>query len=59
MSRNKKNIVKFLIAVIALGLFTYCVVQAELDKFNGYHIAFMILSIVVFIWYGWHVFNDD
>jgi hypothetical protein len=55
MSRNEKNLLKFLVAVAALGLLAYCVTREDL---NLWHIAGIILSIDVGIWYCWHVFND-
>jgi hypothetical protein len=55
MSRNKKNILKFLIAVLALGLFAYCVTREEV---NLWHIAGIIVSIDVGIWYAWQVFKN-
>jgi hypothetical protein len=55
MSRNVKNILKFLIAVLALGLFAYCVTREEV---NLWHIAGIIVSIDVGIWYAWQVFKN-
>lgn len=58
MSRNVKNIGKFAIAVAALALFGYCISKAETDEFNLWHIAGIIVSVDVGIWYLWHVFKD-
>ena len=58
MSRNVKNILKFIIAVLALTLFAYCICAAETEDFSLWHIAGIILSVDVGIWYCWHVFND-
>lgn len=58
MNRNLKNIFKFTIAVLALALFAYCICAAETEDFSLWHIAGIIVSIDVGIWYCWHVFND-
>lgn len=56
MSRNQKNIIKFLIAVIALVLFGYCVCH---DPFTWREGVGIILSAIIGAWYVWHVFNDE
>lgn len=56
MSRNKKNILKFSVATLAIAAFTYCISR---EPKNGYHIAGIIVSIIVFLWYCWHVFTDE
>ena len=59
MSRNVKNIIKFIIAVLALALFAYCICAAETEDFSLWHIAGIIVSIDVGIWYAWQVFNGN
>lgn len=56
MSRNKKNLLKFLVAVAALGLLAYCVTREDITL---WHIVGIILSVDVEIWFAWHVFNDQ
>lgn len=56
MSRNKKNILKFSVATLATAAFTYCISR---EPMNGYHIAGIIVSIIVFLWFCWHVFTDE
>lgn len=58
MSKNLKNIFKFVIALLALILFAYCVSKTDTDDFSLWHIAGMVVSIDVGIWYCWHVFNN-
>lgn len=58
MNRNLKNVFKFIIAVLALALFAYCICAIETEDFSLWHISGMIVSIDVGIWYCWHVLND-
>ena len=58
MSRNTKNIIKFIIAVLALALFAYCICASETEDFSLWHIAGIIVSIDVGIWYAWQVFKN-
>ena len=58
MSRNKKNLLKFIVAFIALVLFCYCIYLLE-TNFSWWAIGGIVVSILVALWYCWHVFTDD
>lgn len=56
MSRNLRNTIKFTIAAIATFVFSYCIGQ---DPMAWYHIVGVIIPILIFIGYGYHVFITD
>lgn len=58
MTRNTKNIIKFTVAFIALALFCYCVYLLE-SSFSWWAIGGIVVSVLVAIWYFWHVLNDE
>ena len=58
MTKNTKNIIKFSIAVLALVLFCYCVYLLE-SAFSWWAIGGIVVSVLVAIWYFWHVLNDE
>lgn len=58
MTRNTKNIIKFTVAFIALVLFCYCVYLLE-SSFSWWAIGGIVVSVLVAIWYFWHVLNDE
>lgn len=59
MSKNKKNILKWIIAVAGLALFGYSMVQIERDNFGLSAIIALIVSAVIAFWYVRHVFTDE
>lgn len=58
MTKNTKNIIKFSIAVLALVLFCYCMYLLE-TSFTWWAVGGIVVSILVALWYCWHVFTDD
>ena len=55
MERNTKNSFKFLIAVLALVLFSHCISREDM---NVWHVIGIVVSILVGLWYLWEVFNS-
>jgi len=56
MTRNQKNVLKFAIATIAAVVALDCVSQ---EHMTTYHIIGLVVSIIVFLWYCYHVFTDN
>jgi hypothetical protein len=47
-----------MVAFIALVLFCYCVYLLE-SSFSWWAIGGIVVSVLVAIWYFWHVLNDE
>ena len=56
MSKNQKNMTKFLIAAAATGLLLYCVSR---EPMKARHIIGAILSLITWGWYAVQVFKGD
>jgi hypothetical protein len=55
MGRNLRNTIKFTIAAIATFVFAYFIGQ---DLTIWYNLVGVIIPILIFIGYGYHVFTD-
>ena len=56
MSKNQKNMAKFLIAAAATGLFPYCISQ---EPMKVQHFIGAVLSLITWGWYAVQVFKGD
>lgn len=56
LDRNTKNVIKFSIAVIAVGYILYF---TSVDKYTVWHYVFLVLAGIALYWYAKHVFNDN
>lgn len=56
MSKNQKNMTKFLIAAAATGLLLYCVSQ---EPMKAQHFIGTVLSLITWGWYAVQVFRGD
>lgn len=55
LDRNTKNVIKFSIAVIAVGYILYF---TTLSKYAIWQFIVLFIAVVSLIRYAWHVFND-
>ena len=56
MSKNLKNLIKFLIAAIATGTLLYCVSQTPMKPL---HITGAVISLIIWAWYFIQVIKGD
>ena len=56
MSKNLKNLIKFLIAAIATGTLLYCVSQTPMKP---QHITGTVISLIIWAWYFIQVIKGD
>lgn len=55
LDRNTKNVIKFSIAVIAVGYILYF---TTLSNYAIWQFIVLFIAVVSLIGYTWHVFND-
>lgn len=55
LDKNTKNIIKFSVAVIAVGYILYF---TTLSEYAIWQFIVLFIAVVSLIRYTWHVFND-
>lgn len=55
LDKNTKNVIKFLVAVIAVGYILYF---TTLSKYAIWQLIVLFIAVVSLVRYTWHVFND-
>lgn len=55
LDKNTKNIIKFSVAVIAVG---YVLYFTTLSEYAIWQLIVLFIAVVSLIGYVWHVFND-
>jgi hypothetical protein len=55
LDRNTKNVIKFSIAVIAVGYILYF---TTLSEYAIWQLIVLFIAVVSLVRYAWHVFND-
>lgn len=55
LDRNTKNVIKFSVAVIAVGYILYF---TTLREYAIWQFIFLFIAVVSLARYAWHVFND-
>lgn len=55
LDRNTKNVIKFSIAVIAVGYILYF---TTLSEYAIWQLIVLFIAVLSLIRYAWHVFND-
>lgn len=55
LNRNTKNVIKFSIAVIAVGYILYF---TTLSEYAIWQFIVLFIAVVSLAGYAWHVFND-
>lgn len=59
MTRNQKNVCKYIIGVIGLACGGNACVAAERETFTWVDGVLLGVGIVIAIWYAYHVFTDE
>ena len=55
LSRNTKNVIKFSVAVLAVGYILYF---TTLREYTVWQFITLFVAVVSLVGYAWHVFND-
>lgn len=55
LDRNTKNVIKFSVAVIAVGYILYF---TTLSEYAIWQLIVLFIAVVSLVRYTWHVFND-
>ena len=55
LDRNTKNVIKFSVAVIAVGYILYF---TTLSEYAIWQLIVLFIAVVSLVRYAWHVFND-
>lgn len=55
LDKNTKNVIKFSVAVIAVGYILYF---TTLSEYAIWQLIVLFIAVVSLIRYVWHVFND-
>lgn len=55
LDKNTKNVIKFSVAVIAVGYILYF---TTLSEYAIWQLIVLFIAVVSLIRYAWHVFND-
>jgi hypothetical protein len=55
LDKNTKNIIKFSVAVIAVGYILYF---TTLSEYAIWQLIVLFIAVVSLVRYAWHVFND-